>query len=183
MIQHSPRSISEGDYEKRLKIKPAENLPLTTESSSDEKMVEKEGACGAELGNSTDKLGKSVSSDKEPPPGMEASQIWCNPSHPTISERLGSLSREQRELVWVDLSGNRKGCRFYQEVPEYLQETPYNVQKSMAELDEAISKLPTFTLLRKVQQASPCYVNHPRFRLQFLRCERFDVPSQPTSPT
>lgn len=106
---------------------------------------------------------------------MASFQIWCNPDHPTIAAELRGMSRERRELVWVDLSGNRKGSMYYQELDPKLKETPENIQRAMEELDAEIQRAPTFTLLRKVQQQNPEYINSPDFRMQFLRCDRFNV--------
>ena len=117
----------------------------------------------------------------DPPPGydqasrcMVSFQIWCNPEHPTIADELRGMPRESRELVWVDLSGNRKGSMYYQDLDPKLEETKENVERAMQELDIEIQRLPTFTLLRKVQQQNPEYINSPSFRMQFLRCERFN---------
>lgn len=102
-------------------------------------------------------------------------QIWCSPGHPMIANDLQTMSRERRELVWADLSGNRRGSMYYQELAESIRETPANVERAMQELEVEISRLPTFTLLRKVQLQHPEYVNSVSFRLKFLRCERFNA--------
>lgn len=102
-------------------------------------------------------------------------QIWCSPDNPLISRELQEMSRENRELVWADLSGNRRGSAFYHEPTDNIKESPENVERAMRELEQEIQRLPTFTLLRKVEQKHPSYVNSESFRMQFLRCERFNA--------
>jgi hypothetical protein len=103
----------------------------------------------------------------------KACKIWFCPENEIISNELRDLPRPKREIVWTDLAGNSQTTLQYEE--DSQKDTPENITRALAELDQDIARMPTFMALKRAQQTSPAYVNNDDFRLKFLRCERFHV--------
>ena len=107
-----------------------------------------------------------------------AAKIWFCPSSQRAAQELGSLSKEEREQVWADLTGNERISRF-QTLDQLADkgEDSKQVAEALLQLEHqlALVGLEQKQAFLKAKELSPEYVNDPRFRLRFLRAEKFDT--------
>eukprot|EP00529_Nitzschia_sp_RCC80_P022366 CAMPEP_0113504204 /NCGR_PEP_ID=MMETSP0014_2-20120614/34590_1 /TAXON_ID=2857 /ORGANISM="Nitzschia sp." /LENGTH=494 /DNA_ID=CAMNT_0000399297 /DNA_START=179 /DNA_END=1659 /DNA_ORIENTATION=+ /assembly_acc=CAM_ASM_000159 len=134
-----------------------------------------------------------------------AVRIWMTPSLPSVQSELRSMSVDERQRVWDDLMGpacsgrnihrddrrkkigqpvdvndieksiwgidERKGAN------SISVETPDMVSKALEELDKHLRGVLSFgdTAIRHAYKQNPDYINDSKFRLAFLRSDRFDA--------
>ena len=82
-----------------------------------------------------------------------------------LAKELHGLSLKEREQVFHDIHG----------VSESLEETPAFVAQKLAELDLNVSKKKKRYAYDRAKAQNPEYVSSRRFRLAFLRAEKFDA--------
>ena len=107
-------------------------------------------------------------------PAYTACKIWCYPTDEHTSEKLKTLSLEEREKVWGDMSGDSKLSHY-----EINPEEPTFVENCLQELHEELNKLSskddakTSSSFEYVKQHHPEYVFDRKRLLMFLRSESF----------
>ena len=94
-------------------------------------------------------------------PGREIS-----PADALLVEELNALSPKERELVFEDVHG----------VADVIDEDPEFVRQCLVEMESAIGRIKKKTAYNRALFLSPTLVKDRKFRLMFLRADRF-VPS------
>jgi hypothetical protein len=99
-----------------------------------------------------------------------ACRIWFCPAQEQTERQLAGLSREEREKVWADLSGNEKISKY-----EINSEDPAFVARKLEQLEVEISNIRDNAVFEQAMRSSPAYVNGRKLRMMFLRADNFDV--------
>ena len=81
-----------------------------------------------------------------------------------IAKQLAQMSMEEREKVLYDIHG----------IESEIQETPQMLSDGLSLLEEEIGKIREKPAYEEAKRMNPEYVKDERFRLKFLRCDRFD---------
>ena len=99
-----------------------------------------------------------------------AQRIWFTPNDVRTNHELRSISSQEREVVWADITANSKGSNY--RIPT---ETEPFLTQCLDEMEVELSnmKLSDKMIYERVKEISPDYVSSKDFRLRFLRCERF----------
>jgi hypothetical protein len=82
-----------------------------------------------------------------------------------LAKEMNSLSLDERERVFEDIHA----------IPRVSDEDPKCVEASLAEMAENLEKIKKKSAYDKAYFLSPGYVENPKFKLMFLRCENFDA--------
>lgn len=104
--------------------------------------------------------------------------IWFSPTHNHVETELRQLEPEEREMVWADLSGNKKISKFQAALQQ--EEDPELFSKFLEEINLELGNISDKQAFEMAQQESPSYTDCPFFRAMFLRAARFDVKAAAT---
>ena len=104
-----------------------------------------------------------------------ACDIWFCPSSERAVQELRTLTVEEREEVWADLSGNETISRFTK--ADHRTEDEKRIAEALEAIEVELAHIPTKhkRAFLMAQIASPHYVNDPHFRLRFLRADKWDA--------